>query len=223
MRMRSLLLAACLAGSSIPAETFELTLEPGWNLVSIPIAPEDTSIADVLQGHGTGPVWGWDGNAFFRAQTIVPGQGYWVFVRAGDGSGNERVGITITGELPPKANIALTPGWNLAGPLPGYEFFPDLLLQPWSWNRDTTGYLKPGGQTWKPGDGYWLHTDQPKLVDFRTYTLGGRIAGPVVDGVVMTLLDSTGTETTTVTAPDGTYAFTGLRSGVNRITPSAMC
>ena len=53
-------------------EKIDLTIDGGWNMISIPVEPFDAGINAVLQGANTGVVWGWDG-AYIAADTRLYG------------------------------------------------------------------------------------------------------------------------------------------------------
>ncbi|OGV65722.1 MAG: hypothetical protein A3K19_25865 [Lentisphaerae bacterium RIFOXYB12_FULL_65_16] len=146
------------------AETFNLTLQPGWNLVSVPIVPADNTIVGVFKGANMGPVWGWDAptHVFQKAEIIEPGQGYWVYAPASGRDGDGRESVPVSGTAVRGADRDLVAGWNLLGPI-GYEPYVDLPLPPrvkpsdaprgpaWGWNG--TGYvaltsLSPGRACW---------------------------------------------------------------------------
>jgi hypothetical protein len=64
-------------------EPGQLTLTPGWNLVSIAVAPLDNSVAtifgDVLD-EIPGGVWEWSDRAYRQATEIHPLRAYWVYL-----------------------------------------------------------------------------------------------------------------------------------------------
>ncbi|HII00387.1 TPA: hypothetical protein HA351_01620, partial [Methanosarcinaceae archaeon] len=95
----------------------------GWNLISIPVTPEDPSISSVLSGisGNYSIVWAYDaGDAsdpWKKYDPSVPfgndltdlnsGKGYWIMMTSNDI-------LSVTGTL--KENgFALEPGWNLIG------------------------------------------------------------------------------------------------------------
>ena len=96
-----------------------LKLNPGWNLISLPMQPENNSINSVLKeikGKWTDIAWynnSWVhksyayGDWFGNLSTIDSGKGYWLWV-------NESVILPVSGGQPP-LNISLHTGWNLIG------------------------------------------------------------------------------------------------------------
>ncbi len=113
-----------LVAVSVQPDTFILPLSAGWNLISIPLVPEDTSIGSVLsQVNGDfSIVWAYDasdvadpwkkydpsvpfGNDLSK---VKPGKGYWIMMTADDT-------LSVTGHLPEKSIPDMASGWNLIG------------------------------------------------------------------------------------------------------------
>ena len=60
---------------------FEISLETGWNLISIKRVPDDNSVAAMFNGVNISlPVWKWQNNRFVVAKNIEPLLGYWVYL-----------------------------------------------------------------------------------------------------------------------------------------------
>jgi hypothetical protein len=114
--------------------SYNITLNEGWNLVSLPLIPTSNNISAVLAGaFGTGnitQVWAYDpgllpADAWLSYYTFLPwsanelkemndGVGYWIVVQGGTAT------LTINGqcmpdppEVPPMYNVYA--GWNLIG------------------------------------------------------------------------------------------------------------
>ncbi len=90
-------------------QTFPLTLNSGWNLISFPITPVTdvySSIKNVIGGH----IWGWDGQTMFKENNLTTGWGYFVYYL-----GN-RTELNIIGETSQVQTLDLLPSaWNLFG------------------------------------------------------------------------------------------------------------
>ena len=105
-------------------EILHIPLQAGWNLISLPLIPEDTSVDMVLS-----PIMGdysiiWAYNASDTADhwkkydpsapfgndliNIEPGKGYWIMMISDDT-------LPISGTVPESTDINLTTGWNLIG------------------------------------------------------------------------------------------------------------
>jgi len=104
--------------------SYNISLSKGWNLISIPLMPEDTGIASVLFPiHGNySIVWAYnasdtadhwkkyDPSAPFGNDliNIEPGKGYWIMMISDDT-------LPIIGTVPESTDINLKTGWNLIG------------------------------------------------------------------------------------------------------------
>jgi hypothetical protein len=90
-----------------------LTLNPGWNLVSLPLMPIDSSVDGVFRYNGqkvySGTVWAYENGAYVAASTIEPLRGYWVYCPF-----TQSVDVNVYG-MKANAPISLKAGWNLVG------------------------------------------------------------------------------------------------------------
>jgi len=152
--------------------TFTLELKQGWNLISLPLEPEDIAVANVLSGISEkyAIVWGFDPAAGWKKyqpgkpsdlQELMPGRGYWIKMR-------EAQSLSMVGNLPSKS-VLLSSGWNLVGfnsresmdvtaALAGIS---EKCLIVWGfdpaagWKKYQPG--KPSDlQTFEAGNGYWI-------------------------------------------------------------------
>jgi len=90
-------------------EPYRLSLSEGWQLVSIPLRPQDPSPEAVFPPEVVAEVWAYDGQGGYRTpDRICVKKGYWV--RATRPSTR-----TIVGMRPPDTSVSLTAGWNLIG------------------------------------------------------------------------------------------------------------
>jgi len=96
----------------------------GWNLISLPLMPDDSNIASVLSpiSGNYSIVWAYnasdtadhwkkyDPNAPFGndLKNLEPGNGYWIMMTSDDI-------LSIIGTIPETANVNLLTGWNLIG------------------------------------------------------------------------------------------------------------
>ena len=110
-----------------PREPYEIDVQPGWNLVSLPATPVDSGIADVLAGNQyISPVLGYqegdwitaireeDGTWRGRLTEITGGFGYWVHARTFESVETMLSEVDPAGTLP---TVPVTAGWNLLGVL----------------------------------------------------------------------------------------------------------
>ena len=161
-----------------------ITLVPGWNFVSIPEQPDDTSAAAVLapiEGKYF-KVWAVDNCdtedpwklyqpsdlASSDLETIDPTKGMWL-------KSLEVVDLPSTGVLAPSTKIRLCPGWNLIG-FPAAQIRPmpeamkpfegsyrrvmtyDATATESQWDVYSTDVPEWGNDLWemKPGRAYWV-------------------------------------------------------------------
>jgi hypothetical protein len=101
----------CYFTISFGVATFEMRLQTGWNLVSVPVQPLDASTAAVFAGATVGQPWRWSGSEYRVADRIQPLVGYWV-VHQG-----EPVTVVIRGTPVFGTAATVNQGWNLVGPL----------------------------------------------------------------------------------------------------------
>jgi hypothetical protein len=99
--------------------TYDISLYSGWNLISLPLIPDSTSIEDVLAGLDVQRVCTYDGDtqtwylyspgAPSDLHEMTHGRGYWVKV-------TDSCTLTIEGTAPQLPyDIPLFAGWNLIG------------------------------------------------------------------------------------------------------------
>ena len=121
---------------AISTKTYSIQIYEGWNLISLPLMPENTSIDAVIPNAsngdwiyadepGPGITWtyakywnGWSG----PLTNLTPGQGY-LYYRAGSD-----FNLTIIGKPLAEANTTIYEGWNLIGyaktDTPGIDIIP---------------------------------------------------------------------------------------------------
>jgi len=103
---------------------FEIKLESGWNLISLPLMPEDTSITSLLSTINDNYSIVWVYNASDTSDhwkkydpsvpfgndliSMEPGKGYWIMMTSDDT-------LNIGGTMPEPTDIELWSGWNLIG------------------------------------------------------------------------------------------------------------
>jgi len=129
--------------------TIEKTLElsAGWNMVSLPVEPEDPAATSVLDGVGFHQLVTWSGSSYASATSFDAGQGYWLLVL-------EDVDISISGIPVTEVTLNLSPGWSMVGGpdeiVQASEVFPGFYqLVTWS----GSSYI--AASEFIPGSGYW--------------------------------------------------------------------
>ncbi|OGV92258.1 MAG: hypothetical protein A3K19_02695 [Lentisphaerae bacterium RIFOXYB12_FULL_65_16] len=152
----------------IAARTMAITLQQGWNLISLPLAPDPTDPAELLRDPQTGlpcclgAVWHWDAVAQRLAQTTTMAEklGYWVYCPSAPSQP-----LNLDGFTPDTSSQVLEAGWNLTGPtgvgtscpLPRQDngaLFPYGSI--WHWNG--TVYVPPPGDVFNAGVAYWVRS-----------------------------------------------------------------
>jgi len=97
-------------GMNVMSHTYSMS--SGWNMVSLPVTPTDTTVAGVFSGSAQ-TVYGWTGTAYKligAGDDLEPMQGYWVLT-------NGAATPTVTGTPISSTNHTLVSGWNMAGPV----------------------------------------------------------------------------------------------------------
>jgi len=129
------------------SEFTKLMLTAGWNMVSLPVVPEDPSAAAVMDGVDFYQLVTWSGTGYATATEFEAGRGYWLLV-LGD------TNVTITGTPVESLNLTLSPGWSMIGGpntgVPAVDVFPGF-YQLVTWTG--TGYAP--ATVFEPGKGFW--------------------------------------------------------------------
>lgn len=163
---------------------YYVDLEGGWNIFSLPLIPDDSSVevvlADVMENVEI--VWGYKDDAwssylpaipeFSTLTDMVDGEGYWVKMTAVDTLTVSGVELPGPGILPPVYSVY--EGWNLIGfksvaqmPVDNYlTTIPQLVKDSsvcYGWDATVQEYdivYLAGGlvdEGFNPGQGYWLY------------------------------------------------------------------
>ena len=160
-------------------DLFNMSIAAGWNLISIPLVLDNTSIdavfpdasdGDVLYANEGGWItatyysgYGWDGDL----ETIVPDKGYWY-------GANAAYTATIEGTEAGSRSVPIATGWNLVGYTRLNETGIDDLIQnvsdgdvlyayaeEWIKTKYYSGYGWDGDlTTMQPGKGYWYGANE---------------------------------------------------------------
>jgi subtilisin family serine protease len=101
-------------------QIFSIPLDLGWNLISLPLNPNDNRIGQVIGGiqNGIGSIWGYENGVWHVFDPLNPeisdlevmkaGYGYWVKTT------QQGLKINIHGQMVP-LSLSLSSGWNLIG------------------------------------------------------------------------------------------------------------
>lgn len=140
-------------------ETWTLNLAPGWNLVSLPLRPQDPTPAAVFPPDAVASVWEYNGSNYVAPTSIDAKRGYWVYA-------TRALSRRIVGNRP-AASVQLNAGWNLigvVGPNAGQPWQPaptdPAVNAAWGYGPP---YRVTAGQC-QEGRGYWLHATAPTTI-----------------------------------------------------------
>ena len=144
--------------------TLELSLLPGWNMVSVPVIADDPAVSSVFAG--TAAVYAWDpeGKSYFIPSTVEADRSYWVAV-------TQPMQLSIEGTAVTAYVSLLTPGWHMVGSVQGGT--PDasdpkdaplnsVLPYAYHWNPVTKTY--DTSAVIQSGLGYWVAATQEALL-----------------------------------------------------------
>ncbi len=90
-------------------DVYTISLDAGWNMVSIPVIPADASVDAIFGDNITKPVYEYDAG-YKSVTTLEPKKGYWVLA-------DSPADIEITGTVPSDLEVTVVPGWNMIGPV----------------------------------------------------------------------------------------------------------
>lgn len=150
----SILMAAVLMFTLIvaPAQahgvsTHELVLAEGWNLISVPLTPENVGVFNGFT------MWQYDGERY-KPPTFEAGVGYWILA---DTAAN----VTVEGTQVHNVTLHLLTGWNLIGIPAGLtETDPNIVFSTVTdyllWTYDAAAKKYVVVETLEAGKGYWL-------------------------------------------------------------------
>jgi hypothetical protein len=133
--------------------TFELV--SGWNLISLPLIPEDNSLSKLFPDADI--AYGYQNGEYYRALTLEPGSGYWVNM-------NKANTYKVFGDIYHFSPIYLEPGWHLIGSLQHKaETSTDMPVINVMYQYTEGAYSI--AQEIEPGLGYWIKLTEPAMVN----------------------------------------------------------
>jgi hypothetical protein len=177
------------APSGVTSYTFPLN--PGWNLISLPLIPTDSSITAVLGGlsvpYATNVLSVWSYNAATTTwtswapgvpspslTTMVDGKGYWIHMIDALPAGTT---ITFSGSalplggITPPPSYAVVVGWNLMGfestlanTVTNYLTGNNYRFPIYWYGLNTYYAISTGGSFFQPGLGYWVYFNAAGVV-----------------------------------------------------------
>ncbi len=174
--------------------SFPIQLNTGWNLISIPVMPADTTVGSVLsslQGKYS-IVWYYEGDTWYSYDpdspglsdlyAIEPGKGYWIEMTS-------PASLVVSGEAV-SAAIPIRNGWNLVGVNSRTEVSVSRIVDPaappctivWGYESDrwraydTKIPALSDLDLMQPGHGYWIKADDTTWLNFTAQPQMPRIA-----------------------------------------------
>jgi len=128
--------------------TATLTLEPGWNLVALPLNKGALSLKAV---HGIEKVWGYDAHTGWQdgIEALLPGRGYWIKV-------SETTALKVFGQPYAPDMENLNEGWHLLGTGTAIEEPSQIRGVENVWTRSGDGWMQ-NPQRIEPGSAFWVH------------------------------------------------------------------
>jgi hypothetical protein len=133
----------------------DISLKAGWNMVSLPVTPGNSSVNAVFSGVAAVYTWNPATKSYITPTTIETCKAYWV-------ASTQDTTITVCGEPVICCTIDMKAGWNLIGA----PFNTASISDP---NDDPDGCVQPFAYTWdsvlksyvmttdiEPGKGYWV-------------------------------------------------------------------
>jgi hypothetical protein len=133
-----------------------LTLNSGWNMVSFPVLPSDTSFASIFSSVAGYSVYGWSGTSYTIPSNAQAGVGYWVFVPT-------QTTLDLKSTQPTTSYSAnLASGWTIIGSVYGKTVSAGSVFDPNPYTLYTwTGTNYASSTTIEPGKAYWAFVSAP--------------------------------------------------------------
>lgn len=141
------------------AANFTLNLNAGWNMVSFPVIPSNTTFASIFSGKGYYQVLTWSGTSYTTPTNVEAGKGYWVLVLSG-------TTLNIEGSPVVSYGLNLQAGWSMIGSICNKTVVASTVFganyhQLLTWSG--TSYIT--ATTIEPGKGYWVLVLAPLHID----------------------------------------------------------
>ncbi len=154
-----------------PTTEISISYNDGWNLVGVPLIPEDFSYTEVFPDAVSGTCYSFNGN-YVMNQVMAIGEGYWIRF---DDFGFELLSGAPINDI----SNSLSEGWNLISGI-SLELGVDAISDPNDIILSGTFYGFEGvyvnSSTLTPGKGYWVNA----LADGEV-TISSRLSKSVID------------------------------------------
>ena len=159
--------------------SIEIDLQPGWNMISIPGTPSNTSPESLKPGASSQillPLYRWNPSRFTyeAVSELKSGEGYWLLTLAPEG---ETISIALNPAF--SQTLSLSAGWNMIGGLATTVSFtdpqetPDNVILPPAYSWDAARFTYAQASALKAGFGYWVLSLQPCQLSLVATTIAG--------------------------------------------------
>ena len=156
--------------------TFDVTLNlsAGWNMVSLPVVPDNYSVDVLFPGHVG--AFGWDGIDYVSADLFQIGYGYWLALL-------EPETVVLSGVPVTTYTRDIIGGWNMVGSISmvtdtsAFEDTPSGIILPNALNwYDPDGAIYVLSDMIEPGKGYWLPSLDAGVLTLNEALVAKRVA-----------------------------------------------
>lgn len=147
------------AFTTIAPDEYTWILSAGWNMVSLPVIPDDPTATAVMPPGKFFQMVTWSGTGYMSSTVFEAGRGYWLLVL-------EDVNVTVMGDAVEEVTLDLPPGWSMVGGPDSSVLAADVFTefhQMVTWSG--VGY--EGGTSFEPGRGYWVLVLEETQVNLR--------------------------------------------------------
>lgn len=137
----------------------DVTVRSGWNILSVPTTPNDSSVATLFPG-ATTQAYSYN-NAYVAATHLRPGRGYWLKFAAGNT-------FAVCGKPVRPLNVQVSAGWNIIGGFDEPVTTAAITTTPAgiigsNFYGYESGYHVPA--TLETGKGYWVRATQAGVLN----------------------------------------------------------
>lgn len=214
-----------------------MTLYSGWNLVSVPVIPDDPTINAVFPMINPMDAWVYAGGAYANAAVVQPGRAYFLLYTPGPGD-PDPIRFTVPGTPITNYTRTVAEGWALIGGVYDFGGVPvtSIATVPsGAISGDIVYYLdsETGAYMFDDkvvaGVGYWAFIDPPspftsaEITVNATYRMGAKASAGITDKPDWTLnMVFEGPSTRTITIGELDIATSGFDRGLDMPIPPAL-
>lgn len=133
-----------------------ITLNKGWNLVSLPCA--DADVSELLTATSSG-LWTWNGLSYVQLDSTPDAlDAFWVYSEA-----ENDVIVEVRGTALTHSSVQLKPGWNLCGPAENCEV-PAAVEVVYGWQFSAYDEILKVDDEMVKTRGYWIFSTKEELI-----------------------------------------------------------